>query len=104
MANEKRLIDANELPLGKFVEPRTEWHQGWNDALDAAMLQAPTVDAVEVVRCKDCKHRGEDGCCPMCFEEEIEWDDDGYTEADYILHDRTADDGFCDRGERIEGE
>ena len=75
MANEKRLIDANELPLGKFVEPRTEWHQGWNDALDAAMLQAPTVDAVEVVRCKDCKHRGEDGCCPMCFEEEIEWDD-----------------------------
>ena len=56
MANEKRLIDANELPLGKFVEPRTEWHQGWNDALDAAMLQAPTVDAVEVVRCKDCKH------------------------------------------------
>ena len=56
MANEKRLIDANELPLGKFVEPRTEWHQGWNDALDAAMLQAPTVDAVEVIRCKNCDH------------------------------------------------
>ena len=43
-----RLIDANELPLGKFVEPRTEWHQGWNDALDAAMLQAVPVDAVPV--------------------------------------------------------
>jgi hypothetical protein len=40
----------------------------------------------------------------MCFEEEIEWDDDGYTESDYVLHDRTIDDGFCDRGERREGE
>ena len=49
MANEKRLIDANALPLGKFVEPRTEWHQGWNDALDAAKDAAETVDAVEVV-------------------------------------------------------
>lgn len=52
------------------------------------------------VRCKDCKHRGDDVHCPMCFEEEIEWDDDGYTEVDYVLHDRTIDDGFCDRGER----
>jgi len=58
----------------------------------------------EVVRCEDCKHRGEDVHCPMCFEEAIEWDDDGYTEVDYVLHDRTTDDGFCDRGERREGE
>ena len=39
-----RPIDADELPLGKFVKPRTEWHKGWNDALDAAMFQAPTID------------------------------------------------------------
>lgn len=52
------------------------------------------------VHCKDCKHRGDDVNCPMCFEEEIEWDDDGYTEVDWITHDRTIDDGFCDRGER----
>lgn len=57
----------------------------------------------EVVRCKDCRHRGE-WCCPMYYEEEIEWDDDGYIEADYVPHDRTMDDGFCDRGERREGE
>mgnify|MGYP007037160466 CR=1 FL=1 len=62
MATEKRrLIDANELPLGKFVEPRTEWHQGWNDALDAAMSQAPTVDAVEVVH-----GRFVDAECSVC--------------------------------------
>ena len=52
-----RLIDADALCLGKFVEPRTEWHQGWNDALDAATTQAPTIDAVPVVRCKDCCHK-----------------------------------------------
>lgn len=51
-----RLIDADALHLGKFVEPRTEWHQGWNDALNAATTQAPTIDAVPVVRCKDCKY------------------------------------------------
>jgi hypothetical protein len=43
-----RLIDADALHLGKFVEPRTEWHQGWNDALDAATTQAPTIDAIPV--------------------------------------------------------
>lgn len=61
-------------------------------------------DYAEVVRCKDCQHRGDDVHCPMCFEEAIEWDDDGYTEVDYVLHDHTTDDGFCDRGDRREGE
>ena len=56
-------------------------------------------DVVQVVRCKDCKHRGEYEC-PMYYETEIEWDDDGYTEVDYVPHDSTMDDGFCDRGER----
>ena len=49
-----RPIDADALYLEKFVKPRTEWHQGWNDALDAATTQALTIDAVHVVRCKDC--------------------------------------------------
>lgn len=53
----------------------------------------------EVVRCKDCKHRGDYGC-PMYHEEYIEWDDDEYHEREIIDHDRTRDDGFCDLGER----
>lgn len=97
MASEKRLIDANAL-LKKM--------QNWNtrERLINCVEDASTVDAVEVVRCKDCKHRGDDVHCPMCFEEQIEWDDDGYTEVDYVLHDRTTDDGFCPYGERREGE
>lgn len=60
-----RLIDADALCLEKFVEPRTERHQGWNDALDAATTQAPTIDAVPVVRCKDCKYRKLTGALPF---------------------------------------
>lgn len=58
-------------------------------------------DVVEVVRCKDCKHRGDFGC-PMYHEEDIEWDDDGYTECEVIIHDYSRDDAFCSDGERSE--
>lgn len=53
-----RPIDADALELGKFIETRTDWHKGWNDALDAATTQAPTIDAVEVVH--------------------VRWDNNGY--------------------------
>lgn len=52
MANEKRLIDANAL----IKEANAEGAYGYVDAKQIA--DAPTVDAVEVVRCRDCKHKG----------------------------------------------
>ena len=48
--------------------------------------EAPTVDAVEVVRCKDCKHR-EDGLCTLESVYDYPW---------YY----TKDDDFCSYGER----
>lgn len=48
MANEKRLIDANAL----IKEACADGAYGYVDAFQIA--NAPTVDAVEVVRCKDC--------------------------------------------------
>jgi hypothetical protein len=72
---------------------------GYNNGLQMAKAIALNTDSTSVVRCKKCKYRGDDWHCPMCYEEKIEWDDDGYTETDYILHDKTHDDGFCDRGE-----
>lgn len=56
----------------------------------------PAVDAVPVVRCKDCKHRGDFNICPMAH---ISLGDPPYDEND----DFTKDDGFCDRGEKIDG-
>lgn len=79
MANEKRLIDAN-APMIKeyfnpqlidyrefvkecnhfyenppFPHPATPWHKGLQLAVEIAM-RLPKVDAVEVVRCKDCTY------------------------------------------------
>ena len=58
MANEKRLIDANAL----IEEANAEGAYGYVDAFQIA--NAPTVDAVEVVRCKDCvvPHNKYTGC------------------------------------------
>lgn len=66
-----RLIDADALEEGKFhsIENWTpvesaSWQRGWNDAIDAIIDNAPTVDAVkhghwinkgfEPIRCSVC--------------------------------------------------
>ena len=62
------------------------------------VLALPAVDAVEVVRCRECIHRG-DAHCPMRHEEYHFDEDDG---ADYVTHDYTDDDGYCDQGEKMD--
>lgn len=48
----------------------------------------PAADAVEVVRCKDCKHRGTSYDCPLRHLV--------FTEAEgYHYVDATMDDGYC---------
>ena len=56
-SSKKRLIDANAL----IKEANADGAYGYVDAKQIA--DAPTVDAVEVVRCKDCKHRYSDSWC-----------------------------------------
>ena len=60
----------------------------------------PSLDAVPVVRCKDCKWRFSSNC-PMFHEELTYSEDDGY---EWIDRDHTSDDGFCEQGERMDGE
>ncbi len=66
-----RLIDADNITGAKFhglpythIVPRDvkleSYMLGWNDAIDAIVEVEPTIDAVEVVRCKDCKWWGRD--------------------------------------------
>ena len=64
MANEKRLIDANFI-LDEFLKRYTERERNGNLVFAACEIKqdfadmisnAPTVDAVKVVRCKDCIH------------------------------------------------
>ena len=83
MANEKRLIDANRFLRETRFQEGVYPHKTLKMELDAQ----PTVEAVEVVRCKDCKHR-DTVICPMSA-----------TYEDYPWKD-TRDNDFCSYGER----
>lgn len=81
----KRLIDANEL----IKEANVDGVYGYVDAKQIA--DAPTVDAVEVVRCRECRYRFKNNNhskngCPI-IDANIWMDDDD----------------FCSHGERKEG-
>lgn len=49
-----RLIDADKISEHKFPLTPLRYHVGWNDAMDAIIENAPTIEAVSVVRCRDC--------------------------------------------------
>ena len=94
MVNEKRLIDANAL-IAEYCDGCSAKAQGchpFDDPVCGAvelMNDAPTVDAVEVVRCKDCKHiETIENSIPYCT-----WH-----------HSGCGYDDFCSYGERREGE
>lgn len=55
----------------------------------------PAADAVEVVRCKDCKRRGTSYECPL--RHLVHTEGQGYHYADM-----TTDDGYCSFGQRKE--
>ena len=71
-----RVIDVDALGIGKAkreVFENPAYADGWNSVIEI-IENAPTVDAVEVVRCKDCKHssgtRIEPNTC-VCFKHGI---------------------------------
>ena len=96
-----RLIDAE--PLRKKIRYECGL-DCWGRISEVDVLTkidiAPTIDAVPVVRCRDCRYRFASSC-PMFHEEQTYNDDYGYY---WIDHDYTHDDGFCDEGKPKDGE
>ena len=84
-----RLIDADEA----IINFGFEWDDisPTRDEFVAFLKKQPTIDAVPVVRCKDCIRRYDTDECPMCF----------LIEGKYYEY--TNENGYCDRGERKEG-
>ena len=84
-----RPIDADALKAAITVDGY-EHFSGCLSSSEVSLLEmvtddideAPTIDAIPVVRCKDCKHRFKDSWC------EYADDDDNF---------------YCARGERKEG-
>jgi hypothetical protein len=70
---------------------RYEFEQYFTDSdrlqhdCDSLLCMLPAVDAVPVVRCKDCKYNGDDEECPLLS-----------------MFAYTSHDGFCSYGERKE--
>ena len=90
LPSEKRLIDANALISYMdecSKESRFRVYYGYAKSF---IDDAPTVDAVPVVRCRDCKH----------FKRNLE--NDTYCSSVNGLTDPQEDD-FCSYGERKEG-
>ena len=85
-----RLIDADRL-IDEFED--TVGSPIARTRLKLQVQNQPTIDAVEVVRCKDCKHRfnGEhhDNCCDVLMEK-VKWTFEVTVEPDW----------FCADGER----
>lgn len=59
----------------------------------ATIEAAPAIDAVPVVRCRECKHRGHPYNCPM-RKLVLPFSGPG------VYEDCTEDDGYCHKGER----
>ena len=81
-----RLIDADKLDW---------WYKG--RPIRRVIDEAPTIDAVPVVRCKDCKHWKAIGVLEQHWECQIFC---GLHDKGYL----TGADDFCSYGERREGE
>ena len=79
-----RLIDVDA-----FLEKMKRTSRYFDVKFD--IEEMPTIDAVTVVRCKDCIRRYDTDECPMCY----------LSEGKYYEY--THENGFCDRGERKEG-
>lgn len=78
----KTIIEYSESDIGYMIRKR------------------PTIDAVPVVRCRECKHRYTENC-PMYFHD-FYWLE-GYGEYVDDDTDHTEDNYFCPKGERKEG-
>lgn len=98
------LEERDKIPVlhntERYIHNWTPWHAGnfMRGGIRKALRiieQAPVVDAVPVVRCKDCIYREAHDLCPMCVRV-YQLDDGGYLDC-------TVDDGFCHMGAKMDG-
>ena len=92
MENEKRLIDANALK-SEFEWLKSVVNESSKDEVMDVMQRidnAPTVDAVEVVRCKDCR----------LYEMGVEYYGGGTKDICRLFKRQEREDSFCAHGER----
>lgn len=106
-----RLIDADALSVevdkSKYHNPHSQGlvsvnHRNEHDHFIKMIYDAPTVDAVEVVRCKDCEYKDELEGHLVCGDSmRAGMGADAFEIPTYYV-DKIAPDDFCSRGRRKE--
>ena len=95
-----RLIDANVVLAKKLTAGLSDASGNYYGNADVVFADdienAPTVDAVPVVRCRECKYWGQDVCSCSGDDESFCTNPDG-------LDNYAHPDDFCSYGERKEG-
>ena len=86
-----RLVDADQASSIENLDQYSDLAAGLGDVQTVRdiLADAPTIDAVPVVRCRECRYRYTMNCsmyyeCSQCGGQ-LDW---------------TTDNGFCDRGQR----
>ena len=93
-----KILESCEIRKATIGNPLTDWEYGYTCGIERAESEiecAPTVDAVPVIRCKDCKYYRADGDCWH------EWDNAGRIYYQSIINDPNPDD-YCSKAERKE--
>ena len=92
-----KLIDSDALGVGrcsKNILPAA-YCAGWNGLIEL-IEKAPTIDAVPVVRCRECKKKNKKKC-PMTI---VNFGRNG---KEVLVQNHVPDDFYCAAGERKEG-
>lgn len=100
-----RLIDADKFEVYTCVNKSSDYVDGVQSMLEA-IDSAPTVDAVEVVRCKGCKHQCKIWHADKRMKEKGYWIYSCKRNSDpFVSHTVNGyDDEYCCYGERKKGE
>ena len=94
----------------KWIDDRMCWGRGTftanhlpniDECWEAGRMAIEALQ-IDLVQCKDCKHRETDDCPTYRVEWFSIYKGHGDFEDDYIIHDYTTDDGYCNYGERKE--
>lgn len=92
MNKEKQIREIFEIIKGGCGNQSCGDCKSYNEKNCSSHLRATTIynagyrKQSEIVRCKDCKHRSEEGFCHIDIEG--------------VGYKKTHEDGFCDKGER----
>ena len=93
-----KILESREIRKVAIGNPLTDWGYGYTCGIECAeseIERAPTVNAVPVIRCKDCKHMGD------VYLVRLPWLEQQEHRCRYWEH-PTRSDEYCSRAERKE--